>query len=79
MPRHPNKKIEAALKYAQSKGWTVVESARGHYWGMLRCGHGDGGCQKAVWSMPKSPQGHAMAIRRFVDKCPHQTEADENI
>jgi hypothetical protein len=73
MPKHPNKEIEAALKYARNKGWTVIKSERGHCWGLIRCPHGRGGCQKSVWSTPRSPQDHAKDIRRFVDKCPHQT------
>jgi hypothetical protein len=76
MPKHPNKEIEAALKYARGEGWTVIKSAKGHCWGIIRCPHGRGGCQKSVWSTPRSPQDHAKSIRRFVDKCPHQTAGD---
>jgi hypothetical protein len=77
MAIHPNKEIRAALKYAESKGWTVIKSLKGHCWGIIRCSHGRGGCQKSVWSTPKNPQNHAKAIRRFVDRCPHQTATDE--
>ena len=77
--RHPNKEIEAALKYAKSKAWSVVKSSKGHCWGMIRCAHGRGGCQKSVWSTPRSPENHAKAIRRFVDHCPHQTQTTEEI
>jgi len=81
MARHPNKEIQAGLEYAASKGWSVVKSKRGHCWGVIRCAHGRGGCQKSVWSTPRSPQDHAKAIRRFVDLCPHQAQDgnhDEN-
>ncbi len=78
MARHPNKEIEAALAYAMSKGWSVIKSAKGHCWGIIRCPHGRGGCQKSVWSTPKSPEDHAKAIRRFVDKCPHQEASNGN-
>jgi hypothetical protein len=77
MARHPNKEIEAALKYARSQGWTVIKSLRGHCWGMIRCAHGRGGCQKSVWSTPKNAQNHADAIRRFVDRCPHERNGTE--
>ena len=69
--RHANKEIEAALQYAESLGWLVVESRRGHCWGVIRCPHGRGGCQKSVWSTPRGPENHANQIRRYVDKCPH--------
>jgi hypothetical protein len=78
MPRHPNKEIQAALEYAQRMGWTVIKSAKGHCWGIIRCPHGRGGCQKSVWSTPKSPQDHAKDIRRFVDKCPHGGDSEDN-
>jgi hypothetical protein len=69
--RHSNKEIEAALQYAENRDWTIVESPRGHCWGVLRCPHGRGGCQKSIWSTPRNPQNHANAIRRFVDHCTH--------
>ena len=76
MARHPKKEIEAALSYARSKSWTVIKSKKGHCWGIIRCGHGRGGCQKSVWSTPKDAENHAKAIRRFVDQCPHEPGAD---
>ncbi len=69
--RHSNKEIEASLQYAESQDWDIVESARGHCWGVIRCPLGRGGCQKSIWSTPRSPQNHAREIRRFVDRCPH--------
>ena len=77
MARHPNKEIQAALRFAKSKGWTVIQSARGHCWGIIRCAHGRGGCQKSVWSTPRNPQNHAKSIRRFVNHCPHFMEVAE--
>src|SRR5881227_3578283 len=35
-PRHPNKEIEAAVRYAEARGWTLTP-AKGHAWGRLRC------------------------------------------
>jgi len=78
MPRHPNKEIEAALKYARSKGWIVAKSAKGHCWGIIRCPHGRGGCQKSIWSTPNHPEDHAKDIRRFVDSCPHPTQTTDD-
>ncbi len=75
MARHPNKEIEAALQYARDRGWTVIKSAKGHCWGMIRSPHGRGGCQKSIWSTPRRPEDHAKAIRRFVDQCPHPRES----
>ena len=71
MVKHPNKEIAKALKYAEDKGWSVSVSPRGHCWGILRCPHGRGGCQKSIWSTPHNPENHAKAIRRYVDRCPH--------
>jgi hypothetical protein len=72
MARHPNKEIEAAVAYAESRGWTLTPS-RGHAWGILRCPHGQrGGCQRSVFSTPRNPENHARWIRRVVDNCPHQ-------
>ncbi len=37
-PRHPNKEIELAIKYAESKGWRYHPSGQSaHAWGRLRC------------------------------------------
>src|SRR5260370_17114559 len=77
MVRHPNKEIKAALNYAKSNGWSIIKSLRGHCWGMIRCSHGRGGCQKSVLSTPKNPQNHAKAVPRFVDHCPHQMNGSE--
>lgn len=63
MARHSNKEIEAALDYAREQGWDVIKSLRGHCWGMIRCPHGRGGCQKSVWS---TPQARRTTPNRFV-------------
>ena len=74
-PRHPNKEIEAALRYAESKGWRYKETGRSaHAWGRMQCQHADrSGCQFSVWSTPRVPQNHADQIHRFVDRCPHRS------
>jgi hypothetical protein len=70
--RHPNKEIEAAVQYAEARGW-VVTLSRGHAWGRLRCPHDQrGGCQYSVWSTPRAPTAHARWLKRQIDDCPHQ-------
>jgi hypothetical protein len=77
-PRHPNKHIEAAVKYAEALGWRV-EISGGHAWGRIFCPHAvRGGCKKSVWSTPHNPQGHASQIRRAVDQCPHHDENQDD-
>jgi hypothetical protein len=72
-PRHPNKEIEAAVRYAESRGWTFVR-AGGHAWGILHCpAHARDGCQARVWSTPRDRTGHARDVRRAVERCPHTT------
>ena len=72
-PKHPNKEIEQAIKYAESKGWRYCPSGQSaHAWGRLLClfksreGHA-----MSVWSTPKSAENHARQIRRNVDACEH--------
>jgi hypothetical protein len=78
-PKHPNKEIEQAIKYAESKGWRYIASgSSAHAWGRLFCplasreGH-----SMSVWSTPKSPENHARQIRRNVDACEHQGGENE--
>jgi hypothetical protein len=80
-PRHPNKKIEAAVAYAEQRGWSWLK-VKGHAWGKLYCPHhGREGCIVFVWSTPRVPENHARQIRREVDRCPHKErgEDDENV
>jgi len=80
-PRHPNKEIEEAVRYAENLGWTV-EMSNGHAWGHLLCPHHTpDGCIVSVWSTPKNAQNHAKGIRRVVDRCNHveEEEADEDV
>ena len=77
-PRHPNKEIEAAVAYAEARGWTW-HKVGGHAWGKLYCRHHDrDGCDIFVWSTPRVPEHHARQIKRRVDRCPHkQDEAND--
>lgn len=78
-PKHPNKEIELAIRYAESKGWRYQPSGNSaHAWGRLLCplaareGHA-----MSVWSTPKSNEDHAKQIKRQVDACEHQGEENE--
>ena len=71
-PRHPDKDIERAVKYAESLGWRVKIS-NGHAWGRLFCPQSTRhGCMVSVWSTPRNPESHARNIQRDIDLCPHQ-------
>ena len=70
-PTHPNKDIEAAVAFAEARGWQYVHS-NGHPWGRLQFHYGQqGGCQFSVWSTPKNAFDHARQIIRRVNRCPH--------
>lgn len=70
---HSNKHIRDAIRYAESKGWTVTKSGpRAHIWGTLWWSQRTReGCRIRVMSTPKNPELHARSIRRYVDRCPH--------
>lgn len=71
-PRHPNKEVEAAVAYAESRGWRF--RSQGH-WGRMYCAHADrDGCQFGVNGTPRDGDAHARQIRRAVDRCPHIEE-----
>ena len=73
-PTHPNREIEAAVKYAESMGWRFKAAGKSaHAWGRLLCQFaGPTGCQMSIWSTPKNPEDHARQIRKRAEKCPHQ-------
>lgn len=53
MARHAKKEIENALKYAEDKGWRVIQSKHGHNWGYIACPHRErDGCRQPVYSTP---------------------------
>lgn len=71
-PRHPNKHIERAVRYAESLGWRV-ELSNGHAWGHLLCPQNSReGCMIGVWSTPRNPESHARDLARDVDLCAHR-------
>ena len=76
--KHPSKEIEAAIKYAESKGWRYKKAGKSaHVWGRLLCPlqtrEGD---QLSIWSTPRSEFNHAQQIRYAVNKCPHGEEEE---
>lgn len=82
--RHTDKDIEAAITYAELKGWRI-EMRSGHAWGRMYCPFNDAQCRcgefcvASIWSTPKSAGNHAKQIRRIVDKCSgNQDEAGES-
>ena len=78
---HQNKEIAAALEYADSKGWRIVEGGS-HAWGQMYCPYNDKECRcgefcrASIWSTPKNPENHARQIRRIVDNCIMQKNTD---
>jgi hypothetical protein len=73
MARHPNKHIQAAIDYAESKGWRVEKAAgHAHIWGYIVCPEaGREGCRYNIHSTPRVPERHARKLRKYVDACPH--------
>jgi len=72
--RHTDKDIEAAIAYAEFKGWRI-EMRSGHAWGRMYCPFNDAQCRcgefciASIWSTPRSAGNHARQIRRVVDNC----------
>jgi hypothetical protein len=72
-PRHQNKEIEAAVRWAESLGWRFIKG-RGHVWGILLCPAAlRAGCRVRVDSTPRDPENHANDLRRRIGRCPHQS------
>ena len=79
--KHPNKEINAAIEYALSKQWEIKVGG-GHCWGKMYCPFNDEECRcgefcvTSIWSTPRSPENHARALRRVVDKCVGKVDED---
>lgn len=71
--QHPNREIEAAIRYAESHGWRYKNTGNSaHAWGQLLCKlETRDGCRMSVWSTPRNAYNHAAQIRKRVDQCPH--------
>jgi len=86
MPRkcHPNPEIEAAVAYAEAKGWHIKTGrGRAHAWGTMMCPNNDSDCRcgefciTSIWSTPKNPTAHARQLRRVMDNCTSPAHDDE--
>jgi hypothetical protein len=77
-PKHPKPEVEEAVRYAEDRNWNWRKM--GH-WGRLFCPKADqDGCQVGVNGTPKNAGNHARQVKRAIDRCPHQKEAeDENV
>ena len=81
--KHPSKEIQAALKYAEKKGWRI-EPGGSHAWGKIYCPNNDRQCRcgefciTSVWSTPKNPTNHARQLRLVVDNCIHQNKTNDD-
>ena len=71
--RHPHKDIEAAICYAESKGWRCKKAGpSGRAWGRLLCPHQErDGCSVPIWSTPRDQIEHAKIICYRVNSCRH--------
>ena len=72
-PKHPSKDIEKTLKRAEGQGWRIEKaSGAAHPWGRLYCPLNlREGCRMSIWSTPKSITNHAKQIERYLMKCEH--------
>lgn len=71
---HPKSEVEAALRHAETHGWTIREGGS-HAWGRMYCPWNDETCRcgefciASIWSTPKNPGTHGRQLRRVVDNC----------
>lgn len=70
--RPPKKEVEAALRYAEMRGWRVVPGG-GHAWGKMYCPRRSNECRygefcvSGINSTPRNAGNHARQIRRILD------------
>lgn len=71
--KHPDKDIEAAIKYAEELKWEFRESgSSSHAWGKLFCPmHTREGHYISIYGTPRNPTLYAKLIRQRVNKCEH--------
>jgi hypothetical protein len=72
--RHPSKVIEAAIQYAEAKGWRYKKAgSSAHAWGRLFCPLAEReGCSMSIWSTPRDEDIHAKQIKQNIDRCSHK-------
>ncbi|MGP9821201.1 hypothetical protein ACTZWW_14395 [Salinarimonas sp. NSM] len=72
--RHPDKEIEAALRFAEDNG-RRISLGGSHAWGKIYCPYDDEECRcgefciASVWTTPRNASAHARHIRRVVEGC----------
>lgn len=75
-PKHPNAKIESAVRDAEAAGWRF-RKGRSHAFLRGYCpANNRNGHMLSVWSTPKKPEDHAKQIRQRVAQC--KCSDDEN-
>lgn len=80
--KHPNKEIDAVIRYAKTKGWTV-KTAGGHAWGILKCPRNSTDCRcglfcrMSIWTTPKNPGNFARRLKKKIDGCIYVTAGDQ--
>lgn len=73
---HPKRDIEAAIRYAETHGWTI-EAGGAHAWGRMYCPWHDDACRcgefciTSIWSTPRNAITHGRQLKRVVDHCLH--------
>lgn len=76
--KHPRKKIEQILRYAEEKGWSIEKAeGKGHVWCRIKCPYGETNpncrcgqyCINSVWSTPQNEDVHARQLKGKIDKC----------
>jgi len=77
--KHPNKDIEASIRYAERHGWRLEKPGNSaHAFGSLLCPHNDATCRNglfcrtSIYGTPRNAENYAKQIKRRVDKCRHQ-------
>ena len=80
--KHPDKEIDAVIRYAKAKGWTV-KTTGGHAWGILMCPQNSVACRygqfcrMSIWSTPKNPGNFARRLKKKIDGCIYVTAGDQ--
>lgn len=66
--KHPHKEIDAIIRYARTKGWSVT-TASGHAWGILKCPQNSVDCRcghmlDVCLEYPEKPRQFCQTIKK---------------